>query len=234
MMVAQIPAFAGRTSFGWLQDTEVMPERGAEIATFVSEHNRVRDQGNTRQSNWWIAPAIGITDQLELVLPVEFQWSITDATPSKTNFINFGADLRFRLVTSDPVDKPDFVPLVRVAMKRVVIGTRDLWQPELNFVGSYDVGRIHAAMDIGFSGQVNANQHSFEVLPAAGVSLEASHGLRVGAEIFSELGLDRSAYWVAAGPNIAWSHGRTWLSAAYGIGLFHIRDAPKLNWGIAF
>ena len=37
-----------------------------------------------------------------------------------------------------------------------------------------------------------------------------------------------------AGPNVAWSHGRTWISAAYGIGLYHIRDAPKLNWGIAF
>ena len=33
---------------------------------------------------------------------------------------------------------------------------------------------------------------------------------------------------------MAWSHGRSWLSASYLIGVYHIRDAPKLNWGIAF
>lgn len=227
-------AFAGRTFYGWLQGTDVMPERGAEIATFVSERNRVADQNNTRQSNWLITPAIGITDQLELLLPAELQWAISDGVASKTNFINFGAELRYRLVTADPMDKPDFVPLVRIAAKRIVTGTRDGWQPEVNFVGSYETGRLHAALDLGLVGQINGSDHHFDAVPAAGLSVRAVGDLRFGAEIVSELALDRTAKWLAAGPNIAWSHGRTWIAAAYGIGLYHIRDAPKINWGIAF
>ena len=227
-------AHAGRTFYGWLQNTEVMPERGAEIATFVSEENRKSYEANARQSNWWIGPAIGINDQLELGLPVEFEWISADGVPPKTNFINFGAELRYRLVTPDPVNKPDFAPLVRVGLKRVVIGTRDVWQPELDLVGSYETGRVHAVVDLGLVGQVNANEHHFEARPGAGVSIAAVSELRFGAEVFSEISLDDDAKWIAAGPNVAWSHGRTWISAAYGIGLYHIRDAPKLNWGIAF
>jgi hypothetical protein len=33
---------------------------------------------------------------------------------------------------------------------------------------------------------------------------------------------------------MAWSHGRSWLSGSYLIGVYHVRDAPRLNWGIAF
>jgi len=224
-------AHAGRTFYGWLQGTEVMPERGAEIATFVSEENRQADAMNASESNWWIAPQIGITDQLELGLPVQFQWQ---GATSSTSFVDFGAELRYRLVTQDPVDKPDFAPLVRVGLFRQVTGTRDEWQPELDVVGSYQTGRVHAVVDLGLVGTINADHHHFDARPGVGVSIEAVEDLRVGAEVFSEISIDQDAMWFAAGPNIAWSHGRTWISAAYGIGLYHIRDAPKLNWGIAF
>jgi hypothetical protein len=33
---------------------------------------------------------------------------------------------------------------------------------------------------------------------------------------------------------MAWSHGRTWISAAFGIGVYHIKDTGRLQWGIAF
>jgi len=35
---------------------------------------------------------------------------------------------------------------------------------------------------------------------------------------------------------MAWSHGRTWLAAAYGFGFgeLGIRNAPRIQWGIAF
>ena len=228
-------AHAGRTFYGWLQGTEVMPERGAEINTFVSEENRVQDEANQRTTNWWISPLIGVTDQVELGLPVQFDWTRADNVAPRTNFVNFGAELRFRMVTPDPVDKPDFVPLVRVGVKRLVAGTRDLWQPELEVVGSYETGRVHAIADLSAYGEVGADSHHFAVRPGAGVSIEAIDDLRIGAEVFGEISLDdNGGNWAAVGPNLAWSHGRTWISAAYGIGVYKIRDAPRINWGIAF
>ena len=36
---SRAPPSAGRTPYGWLYGTEVMPERGAEIQTWVAEKN---------------------------------------------------------------------------------------------------------------------------------------------------------------------------------------------------
>ena len=59
--------------------------------------------------------------------------------------------------------------------------------------------------------------------------------LRFGAEIFGQWSLDDNGpSWAAVGPNLAWTHGRFWLSAAYGIGIHEIKDAPRMQWGIAF
>ncbi len=59
--------------------------------------------------------------------------------------------------------------------------------------------------------------------------------LRLGGEIYSELSLDtQSDSWAAIGPNLSWTHGRFWLSGAFGIGLYHVQTAPRVMWGIAF
>jgi hypothetical protein len=229
-------ARAGRSFYGWLFGSEVMPERGAEIQTFVDEENLKSHEDNARETHWWVSPFIGITDQIEIGLPVEIMWSRTDAPMSaKTNLYNYGAELRWRLVSQDPVDKPAFAPLVRVALKRIVTGPRDVWQPELDVVGSYDTGGIQVLGDLGMVGAVGPDAQEFEVAPGAGISIKAYDELRLGAEVFARIPLsDTDQTWAAIGPNLAWSHGRSWISAAYGIGLYHIRDAPRLNWGIAF
>lgn len=228
-------AVAGRTFYGWLQGTEVMPERGAEIQTFVDDQNFKSHEDNASETHWWVSPFIGITDQLEIGLPVEMLWIRSDVMQGRTNLDNFGAELRYRLVTQDPVDRPDFAPLVRAAVKRLVSGSRDVWQPELDFVGSYETGEIHVLADIGIFGQVGPGSQNFELHPGAGISVHIVDDLRVGAEVFAEVPFEETdKTWVIAGPNLAWSHGRTWISASYGIGIYHIRDAPRLNWGIAF
>jgi len=33
---------------------------------------------------------------------------------------------------------------------------------------------------------------------------------------------------------MAYTHGRFWLSAAYGIGIVNIKAAPRILWGVAF
>jgi hypothetical protein len=235
VMVAPATASAGRTFYGWLQSTEVMPERGAEISTFVSEENYQGD-ANNRDTTWWIGPSIGINDQLELTLPVEFAWDRADGSPPRSVFANYGAEIKYRFVTTDPVDKPDFAPAVRIAMKRIVTGPRDVWHPELNVIGSYETGIVHGVVDLGVTGDIGPSSHHFEFHPGAGASIETVADLRVGAEVFASITLDDNGdgSWAAVGPNIAWSHGRSWLSASYGIGIYKIRDAPKFNWGIAF
>jgi hypothetical protein len=67
-------AAASRTFYGWLYGTEVMPERGVELQSWILEEN---DLGKTsaHESLFWWGALIGVTDQLELALPLEMTWS---------------------------------------------------------------------------------------------------------------------------------------------------------------
>ena len=228
-------AHAGRTYYGWLYGTEVLPERGAEWASWLQEQNE-QQPDNFKETRWWTAPLIGITDQLELALPIELAWDQATDVKAHTAFDTFGAELRYRFVSQDPVDAPGFVPLVRVAVYRQIID-RDTWNPQIDFVMSYEMDRLHVLLDLGGYGDITDLKSShFEFHPGAGFSIRALGELRFGGEIHAELSFDdeSNANWIIAGPNLAWSHGRTWLSAAYGIGLHGISNAPRVQWGIAF
>lgn len=239
MVAAPGSAHAGRTFYGWLYGTEVMPERGAELMTWMSEENGLNHEANRSQTEWWLGPLIGVTDQLELALPVEMTWSRSDVPGSAhTSLDKLGVEARYRFVTQDPVDAPALVPLLRVAVKRLVV-QRDTIRPEIDLVTSYQTGRVHALVDLGMIGEISADKHELEFHPGAGVSVEAVGDLRLGVEVFAELAVDTLSSkdgesWAVIGPNFAWSHGRTWISATYGIGIYHIKDAPKVQWGIAF
>lgn len=234
LLVAPATASAGRTFYGWLWGTEVLPERGAELMSFVSEQNHQGDKfPYTSETRWWIGPLIGITDQLELAIPLEVAWGKTDDQEGHTAFDRFGAELRYRFVTQDPVDAPPLVPLVRVAVERSVI-ERDTTIPQADFVVSYQEGIVHVLADLGAYAEISGSRQHFEVHPGAGVSIEVIDQLRVGAEVHAELTLDEGGSWAVAGPNVSWSHGRSWVTAAYGIGFYGLRDAPRVLWGIAF
>lgn len=225
-------AYAGRTFYGWLYGTEVMPERSAEIQTWVLEEN---GRGPVKETSLWWGPLIGVTDQLEISLPVEFAWTRIDgADGADFTFTRWGVEARYRLVSQDPEDAPPFAPLIRVAIKRDV-GVRDAVQPELDAVFSYEVGRVHVLVDLGMVGQFTRDEHRLEFRPGGGISIEVVGDLRLGAEAYAELDLEDSANsWAIVGPNLAWSHGRTWISAAMGIGIHQIDNAPRVMWGIAF
>jgi hypothetical protein len=237
LVVAPATAHAGRTFYGWLYGTEVMPERGAEIQTWISDESDLKDEGHADETTWLVQPAIGITDQLELVLPVDFVWTkVPGAMPSaRTTLDSYGAEIRYRMVSSDPVDAPPVAPLVRLAVKRLVTD-RETLQPEGDVVVSYQQDRFHGLVDLGFVGDVSQDTQHFEIHPGAGVSIETVLQLRFGAEVFAEIMLDDHAgsTWAVVGPNLAWSHGRSWLSASFGIGVYNIKDTGRLQWGIAF
>lgn len=235
VLLAPAAASAGRTQFGWLFGTEVMPERGAEIQTWVTEENG-SDKVNYHNTIWGVQALIGITDQLELALPVDLIWRDSDLINPGFTWQSFGVEARYRFVSPDPVDAPPFAPLARVAVKRDVIA-RDTVVAEANFVASTTTpsGKVAALLDLGVVSRITRDDAKFELRPGLGVSFSVYGDFRLGAEVFAHISVDESAArWVAAGPNLAWSHGRSWVSAAFGIGLYQIKTAPALQWGIMF
>jgi hypothetical protein len=232
LLVCLLPgtAHAGRTFFGWLYGTELMPERAVELQTWIYETNEKYGTEEKETSIWW-GPQIGITDQLELSLPIEMYW--TSEKPG-FHFRRYGLELRYRFAVADPVEAPPFVPLVRIAAKRDVT-ERDLVRLEGDIVASYEVGAVQLLADVGFIADLAPGQRHTEVRPGGGVSIRIVDDLRLGAELYSELSMDSNGVsWAAVGPNLAWTHGRFWLSAAFGIGVYHIKTAPRVMWGVAF
>jgi hypothetical protein len=237
-------AHAGRSFYGWLYGTEVMPERGVELQTWISDENGKYGVRPKESSIWW-GPLIGVTDQLELSLPIEMEWTsvnntMTDPVETKTSFTFrwFGIEARYRLASPDPIEAPPLVPLVRVAVKRDV-SQRDRVRAEGDVVASYEAGAVHAQVDVGFIGEVTpgGQGHHTEIRPGGGVSVRVSEELRVGAEGYAEISFDSDKQresWAVVGPNVAWTHGRFWFSGAFGIGVYHIKVAPRVVWGIAF
>lgn len=232
-------AHAGRTYYGWLYGTEVVPERGVELQTWVQDEN---DKYSSRNKETWLAwgPLVGITDELELGLPVELEWAdvpMSDSMPGRRvsfTFKRFGIEARYRLAPPDPVEAPALVPLVRVAVKRDVTARSNV-RIEGDAVVSYQAGTLQILADVGFTGDLASSASHLELHPGVGVSVAATSELRVGAEAYSELSLDtRAESWAMVGPDLSWTHGRFWVSGAFGIGLYRVQVAPRVIWGIAF
>lgn len=227
-------AHAGRSYYGWLYGVEVLPERSVELQTWVLERDNLGD-AHRKVTSWWIGPLVGVTDQLELAFPVETRWLVADGMNPSYTFERYGAELRYRFVTQDPVDAPAFAPLGRLAVKRDVT-SRDATVLEADLVAAYESGRFHALADAGFFGEISGDRgNHFEMRPGAGISIRAVEDLRFGVEGYGEISMDSAGdTWFAAGPNLAWTHGRFWLSAAYGIGITGIKAAPRFMWGVLF
>src|SRR5580658_7067101 len=98
-------AFAGRSFYGWLYGTDVLPERGVELGTWIQQENGqpsfINGQSNfpEDETRWWEAVEVGITDQLEIIFPIEIAWqegtTIKASTVKLTTFDRVGIDLRY-------------------------------------------------------------------------------------------------------------------------------------------
>jgi hypothetical protein len=163
------------------------------------------------------------------------EWTVSDTTPTPSFTLRrFGIEARYRLAPQDPVEATSLVPLVRVAAKRDVT-LRDDVRLEADGVVSYDAGRLNVLVDIGFISDVQSSKTHNELRPGAGLSIRAVGDLRIGAEVYSELSLDAGREsWALAGPDVSWTHGRFWVSGAFGFGIYHVKTAPRVMWGIAF
>jgi hypothetical protein len=228
-------AEAGRTFYGWLYGTEVMPERGVEITNSIDEENG-RQPNNIHWTTWGFSAEVGVTDQLTIAFPMDFLWKKNDATDGEFTFDQFGVEARYRMVSSDPVDAPPFAPLLRVGVKRD-ISARDTLIAEADLVASTttESGSVHALIDVGYVGRFLGNVTHNEIRPGAGVSFKVAGDFRLGVEGYAEISFDdKKETYAVVGPDLAWTQGRMWLSAAFGIGVYQIDTAPRVQWGIMF
>jgi hypothetical protein len=237
--VGPSPAWAGRSHYGWLYGSEVSPERGVEIETWILERND-RDEDDdlvetSDETSLWWGPVIGITEQIEIAIPVELVWEdIGPAGGATTQIARWGAEVRVRPHPSDPIEAGPVTTLFRAGAKRVV-NTRDGVRGEADAIVAVEVGRFHAEVDLGVVATYDGDETTTELRPAAGFSVRTVGDLRFGAETYGELGVSGDVVdWLAVGPNLGWTHGRFWLAATVGIGVFGVSTAPRINFAVAF
>ncbi len=228
-------AEAGRSQYAWLYGAEVLPEKSVEVQQWVYERNGLGDDTIKDTALWW-GVLVGITDQLELVIPVELLYRKVDGVGSEFTIEKYGVEARYRFNKLDS-EKPDGIgPLFRIAAKRDV-NVRDTTIAEADFVLAYQSGKFHGQIDLGAVARINADATEIELHPAAGVSIEVKNGLRFGAEGITIVNLDRDLNkrdWAAVGPNMSWTSGRFWLSASFLVGIHQIDTAPRFIWGVLF
>src|SRR5918996_52425 len=104
LALASREARAGRSGFAWFFDSEVVPERGVELETWVIDENSLGDDDRDTTRVQW-QPAVGVTDRLELALPVELDFIELDdpMVGGAPQLPKYGAEVRWRLVAQDPV-----------------------------------------------------------------------------------------------------------------------------------
>ncbi len=230
------PAEAGRRPWIWVWDTEVLHEREVEIEQWIWEMNL-----GAKQSAWlWWAPVVGLTDTLELAVPVEASWwwlpseADGDKWQASTQFETWGLSLRWRLAENDPDEAGDWVPLVRLAIKKLMGGRKPQWQFEGNVVVSNDTGALHSTLDLGFFYATRGAQWATY---AFGMAYGINDAIRLGGEVFGEIGLsEERKTFTMVGPDLGFTHGRTWITIGCLIGVTDkaARYMPRLIWAIKF
>ena len=226
------PAHAGRSHFGWLYGSEIIPERGSEMETWIVEENKKGD-GQVDETSFWWGPVIALTAHVELGIPIEAHHVNDHVSPPVDEFERWGAELRYRPQSPDKIDAGPLTNVFRLGVKRL-IEDRGGVLLEGDVVTSYEHGDVFASVDLGAVMNVVPNANEAELRPAAGVSVRVKGDVRLGAEEYSELIVDGSGTsWLVIGPTIALTHGRFWGAATYGVGVFGIRDAPRLTFGLA-
>jgi hypothetical protein len=233
VLLSATPAWAGRTHYGWLYGTEINPERGVELETWMGEEDGKGDAGTQETFLWW-GPTVGLSPHLEAAFPIEAGYEDDGMGNAGTELTRLGAELRWRVQSPDPIEAGPLTTLVRAGVKRLV-QARGAVRGEADVVVAYEKAKLHAEIDLGTIGEVGDGLRNLEFRPGGGAVYQVARELRLGAEVYSELRVHGDAIsWVAAGPTVSWSRGRFWMSATFAIGLYQIRAAPRANLAIAF
>ena len=227
LFATAVPAHAGRTHFGWLYGSDIIPERGVELESWITEENQKGDANGGETAFWW-GPVMALTAHVELAISAE-----ANQEEGQASFTKWGVDLRYRPQSPDLVDAGPFATKFRVAAKRLILDRAGV-RGEADAIASYTAGRVFAQIDAGAIYEHVPGAEEAEIRPGAGVSVRAVDDLRFGLETYGELIVKgEETSWLVVGPTISITSGRFWGAATYGIGLLGIRDAPRLTFGVA-
>ncbi|WP_164017446.1 hypothetical protein [Pyxidicoccus trucidator] len=234
------PAEAGRRPFIWTFDTEITPKGDVELEQWLWARSRAPAFPERPSAYWiWWGPVLGLSQHLELAIPFQVR-----ANRDVTELESFEADFRYRLFPRG--DDRAFQPLVR-AVWHQAIDTAGPSRVDVDVVGSYQLeSGLRLVLDLGL--QVGIPALRGDGGPArvlgtysAGVSYPLiPDELRLSLESFGEFGLrelDQDPH-LFVGPSVAWSFGRTWLTAGTMFGLTAVssetpRFMPRLIWAVA-
>jgi hypothetical protein len=232
LCISSATAHAGRTHFGWSYGSDIIPERGTELEMWILEENKKGDDKVDQTAFWW-GVLFALTPHWEIGITSEAQFEKSLVEEGDVHFTRWGGELRYRPQSPDPIDAGPFATKFRLGAKRL-IEDRDGLRGEADIIGSYTNGRFLAAIDLGavFVNKTDASE--VELRPGAGVSIRAIDDVRLGVETYAEIeAKGDGSSWLVVGPTVSITHGRFWGAATYGIGLFGIRDAPRVTFGVA-
>jgi hypothetical protein len=226
-------AHAGFRQTAWSFDTTTVPERMAEIEAWMTQVIAGPD-GAATTASFLLSPVVGITNQLELAVPITADYSRMSGT---TNLSTYGLDARYRIFTSDPKKAPPIVPLVRATVRKLV-GNDDAYRFQGTLAVSYEpMPRLHIVANASLYHVTDVDITSAEY--SGGALFAATKDLRVGIDTFATQeikGPGPMDSWFAAGPAAVFSHGRFWLTVSVPFGITSkAPDAmPRMIWAIAF
>ncbi len=229
-------AEAGRRFLAWAYDTETLPDHGVELEQWIWEEADTQDP----EAWLWWAVVVGVTDQLEIAFPIEWQWQY--GLP--TQLEDYGLDVRWRLAPPGNGDDAwPVVPLLRAGVKRHLVNNQNAVALELDAVASADIEKIaHFVIDAGVKDLIEGGDHTVTVDLVAGATVLLGEGFRLGGTVWAQIlaaspaGGTGLAY-IAAGPDMSWSHGRFWVTAGMPIRLTNKGGPgllPRLTWGVLF
>jgi hypothetical protein len=225
VVLGQRDADAGGRRFAWLWDTDTLPERTVDLEWWASEET-------DSNAILTIATVVGITDTLELAVPLEITWR---ARSDATDFSSYGLELRWRLASADAAKAGPFVPFVRFAVRREI--QLDAASLEGEIAATYDLTPdLRGVVDVGITGLTRIDE--VYATGGLGLSYALTQELKVGFELYAWQTVASNGpgeTWVSLGPNLSFSHGRFWITAALPIGLNSSAPdfLPRVIWGTA-
>jgi len=222
------PAVAAPASHGFLTTTEVVPDRAIEIETRVTDKNDLGDL-HQRSTALWLAPAVGLTKNVELFVPIEMLWLSETGTMSTFTLSKFGGELRDRVARGD-----HYAVLFRVALERDV-HIRNGGHTEFGLAASFDVAKVQFAVDNQLTFEANYGGVHIATRPGAGVSYLVRPDVRFGLEAYGVKSIDTAEpSWAVVGPSFSFTHDRFWLASTFGFGVYNISSAGSVVWGMGF
>ena len=235
-LLLPLGAQANRRPFTWVYDTENVPEGGAEVETWVTD--RVQRGPNDSRDFWW-SPIVGLTDRIELALPMTLRW--TQAKDS-TQVADYGAELRIRLDSPDKLEAGHAVTALRVGLYRPLRG-KDAVRPELDVIQALDIGeRLHLVANLGL--RYAKYGSGLSAAYGLGAAFAVSDAWKIGLELWGTRGITAAdvakakvkAASTVIGPTVGLTHGRTWITvgALAGVDDESPEFMTRLLWGIAF